>query len=75
MLNKNYRSALINNAVAYLQKTNDSMDEKVMYLRKLTYGVYRYGRKYKYDCSLSTLHLKNNNKKQVIMRLISANPV
>ena len=25
--------------------------------------------------SFSTLHLKNNNKKQVIMRLISANPV
>jgi hypothetical protein len=52
-LNDNYKSIIRLNAVDYLRRTNDSTDEKVQYLKGLTHDVYRHGRKYKYDCSLS----------------------
>ena len=54
-LNENYKSEIKRNAIDYLRKSDESTDNKVTYLRGLTHDVYRYGRKYKYECNLSSL--------------------
>jgi uncharacterized membrane protein len=52
-LNANYKAAVKEKAIKYLKNaTNSTVSDKVEYLNSLTHDVFRFGKKYRYDCSL-----------------------
>lgn len=57
-LNDNFRNFIIEQAIAHLKNSDDDIDKKVAYLKDQTHDVFRYGRKYRYDCSLSNYHIE-----------------
>ncbi len=56
-LDNAYKNSLKNDAIQYIRKSDVSIEEKVKYLKNLTHDIFRYGTKYKYNCSLSTVDI------------------
>lgn len=66
-LNNNYKNVIKQNAIDYLKNTNENAYKKANYLKNLTHDVYRYGRKYRYECNLS------NSDIDTIIRIVNDN--